>query len=44
MMRWTWQQLWCQISGGHDDMRAYAGRRIYLRCINCGRETPGWTV
>src|SRR5262245_47509298 len=27
---------------GHDDLMAFQGRRITLRCTNCGRDTQGW--
>ena len=28
---------------GHDlTFQIERGRRIYLRCVTCGHETPGW--
>jgi hypothetical protein len=29
---------------GHDDMLVRAPGRLWLRCADCGRETPGWSV
>ncbi len=29
---------------GHDDMLVRAPGRLWLRCNDCGRETPGWSV
>jgi hypothetical protein len=29
---------------GHDDMMVRAAGRIWLRCQDCGRDTPGWTI
>lgn len=28
----------------HDYLTQYDDNRIYLRCLNCGHETPGWEV
>jgi len=30
--------------GGHDDHVRAIGNRMFLRCLACGRETPGWRV
>ena len=27
---------------GHDDWIRHTPNRLYLECIECGRETPGW--
>ena len=27
---------------GHDYLLHTSGTRLYLRCANCGQETPGW--
>jgi len=28
----------------HDDMMCRSPNRLYLRCIRCNRETPGWSI
>ena len=30
--------------GGHDYLRRVADNRIFLQCVTCGHETPGWRV
>ena len=34
-------QLMCGLQG-HDEIVHFAGGRMFLRCVNCGHETPGW--
>ena len=29
---------------GHDDWLRRASGRVYLECLDCGRQTPGWTT
>jgi len=29
---------------GHDSLLAFDHDRMYLRCVSCGHETPGWEV
>jgi hypothetical protein len=29
---------------GHDHLLHASDHRIYLRCADCGRETPGWRI
>ncbi len=36
-------QLLCAIQG-HDEMLEFDDTRMFLRCVNCGHETPGWDV
>lgn len=36
-------QLLCAIQG-HDEMLEFDSTRMFLRCVNCGHETPGWDV
>lgn len=36
-------QLLCAIHG-HDEMLEFNHTRMFLRCVNCGHETPGWDV
>jgi hypothetical protein len=33
----------CFLSG-HDDLPVFATNRLYLRCTECRRETPGWAI
>jgi hypothetical protein len=35
--------FWCVLVG-HDDVVARAPERLWLRCAECGRETPGWRL
>lgn len=28
----------------HDDVRVFGVDRVYMRCLKCRRETPGWQV
>jgi hypothetical protein len=30
--------------GGHDYLVKTADDRLFLRCVDCGHETPGWHV
>jgi len=29
---------------GHEDCIRRSARRLYLECLDCGRETQGWTT
>lgn len=29
---------------GHQDLCHFEPRRVFLGCVECGRETPGWTL
>ena len=29
---------------GHEDYLQFERNRMYLRCISCGHESPGWAV
>jgi hypothetical protein len=29
---------------GHDEIIQFDGTRMFLRCVNCGHETPGWDI
>jgi hypothetical protein len=35
--------LRCRLFGHQDGRRCEAGR-VYLECLECGRETPGWLI
>ena len=37
------QRLACGLHG-HDAVLQYERRRMFLRCMSCGYETPGWDV
>jgi hypothetical protein len=40
----TWaSQLYCGLHG-HNHMRQFAKRRMFLHCVSCGHESPGWTL
>jgi len=36
-------RLQCLVHG-HQDLWNREPRRVFLRCAECGRETPGWTL
>ena len=36
-------RLICAIRG-HEDFLQFDKNRVYLQCISCGHESPGWTV
>jgi hypothetical protein len=39
-----WNLFQCYLSGQHDfGVRCEPGQ-IYLRCIHCGRRSPGWAL
>ena len=37
------RQAWCGLHG-HDTLLQFAQDRMYLRCVSCGHETPGWEL
>jgi hypothetical protein len=37
------RQLLCSLRG-HEDYTQFEKNRVYLQCISCGHESPGWTV
>lgn len=37
------RQLWCGLHG-HDSLLQFEQDRIFLRCVSCGHETPGWNL
>lgn len=44
LMSWLGQRL-CSIKlGGHDFIYKIDDSRLFLKCANCGLETPGWQV
>lgn len=36
-------QVFCGIYG-HDNMMQFEDDRMFLRCVTCGHESPGWDV
>jgi len=40
----TWRQLVCGVWQGHLYALYMTPGRCWLRCLHCGRETPGWDV
>ena len=40
----TLGRLLCGIPFGHNLETVREPNRVYLRCINCGRETVGWDL
>jgi hypothetical protein len=37
------RQMLCGLHG-HDSMLQFEQDRMYLRCVSCGHETPGWEL
>lgn len=37
------KQLLCGLRG-HEDYLQFEKNRVYLQCVACGYESPGWTV
>jgi hypothetical protein len=37
------KQLLCGLRG-HEDYLQFDKNRVYLHCVACGYESPGWTV
>ena len=37
------RQVVCGLHG-HDSLVQFAQDRLYLRCVSCGYETPGWDL
>jgi len=37
------KRLYCALRG-HEDYLRYEKNRVYLQCVACGHESPGWTV
>jgi hypothetical protein len=39
-----WNFFNCYLSGRHDYGMWCEPGQIYLRCVHCGKRSPGWTV
>jgi hypothetical protein len=37
------RQIFCGLHG-HDSMLQFKQDRMFLRCVSCGHETPGWSL
>ena len=37
------RQLTCGLHG-HDNLLQFERDRMFLKCVSCGHETPGWSV
>jgi hypothetical protein len=36
-------QIYCGLHG-HDRLIQFEKRRMFLRCVSCGHESPGWAL
>jgi hypothetical protein len=39
---WNWFN--CYLSGRHDYGKWCESGTIFLRCVHCGRRSPGWAI
>jgi len=37
------RQMFCGLHG-HDTLLSFEHERMFLRCVSCGHETPGWEL
>jgi hypothetical protein len=37
------RQMVCSLHG-HDSLLQFERDRMFLRCVSCGHETPGWSL
>jgi hypothetical protein len=37
------RQMLCGLHG-HDSLLQFEQERMFLRCVSCGHETPGWDL
>jgi hypothetical protein len=37
------RQMFCGLHG-HDNLLQFEQERMFLKCVSCGRETPGWSL
>ena len=37
------RQAYCGLHG-HDNLMQFGKDRMFLQCVSCGRETPGWLL
>ena len=44
MRMFCWlRQAYCGLSG-HDALLQFKKERMFLQCVSCGHETPGWEL
>jgi len=46
VVRWIhsmYRRLICMVTG-HTTVLHFEPRRLALRCVDCGHETPGWSI
>ena len=45
LARWVQRltRLTCSLRG-HDEFLQFEKHRVFLRCVSCGYESPGWAV
>jgi hypothetical protein len=39
----TLKRVFCSLRG-HEEYLHFDNNRVYLQCVVCGHESPGWTV
>lgn len=40
----TWfREIYCGLHG-HDSLMQFGKDRMYLQCVSCGHESPGWAL
>jgi hypothetical protein len=37
------RQFWCRLHG-HDLLLQFRAERMFLECVSCGHESPGWEL
>ena len=37
------RQAWCGLHG-HDHLMHFEKDRMFLQCVSCGHESPGWNI
>jgi hypothetical protein len=37
------REMFCGVRG-HENLMQFERERLFLRCLSCGRETPGWEL
>ena len=37
------REFWCGLRG-HDNLMQFEKKRVFLQCVSCGHETPGWAL
>jgi hypothetical protein len=38
------RQALCGILHGHDNLLQFERDRMFLKCVSCGHESPGWEL